>query len=63
MSGTRARIKPGRASLFGGIAVGIAGFVLWLAVTRELGLTSTPVLLLGLAVAVGVGAWIRLADL
>ena len=63
MSGVRARIRPGRASLIGGIAVAIAGFVLWLGVTREMGLTSTPVVVLGLAVAAGIGAWIRLADL
>ena len=63
MSGARARIKPGRASLIGGVAVGIAGFVLWMAVTRELGLTSALVTLLGVAVAAGAGAWIRVADL
>jgi hypothetical protein len=59
----RARIKPGRASLIGGIAVGIASFILWAAVTRELGVATPVILLLGVCVAAGIGAWIRVADL
>lgn len=63
MSGQRARIKPGRASLIGGIAVGIASFIIWTAIARELH-AATPVwLAVGAIVAVGVGGWIRLADL
>ena len=63
MSGSRARIKIGKASLIGGIAVGIASMVLWVAVTRELGLSGVPVVALGLLVSAGVAAWIRAADL
>jgi hypothetical protein len=60
---TRTRIKPGRASLIGGIAVAIASFLLWAAVSHELGVDTTPVLVLGLAAAAGIGVWIRMADL
>lgn len=59
----RARIKTGKASLVGGIAVGVAVFVLWMAITRELGSAGTSVTIAGLLVAAGVGAWIRIADL
>jgi hypothetical protein len=63
MSERRARIKPGRASLIGGIAVGIASFVLWIGVTRELG-ADTPIwLILGVLVSGGIATWIRIADL
>ena len=37
MSAPRAALKPEKASLIGGIVVGIASMVLWVAVTRELG--------------------------
>ncbi len=63
MNAPRARIKRGKASLIGGIAVGVATLVLWLAVTRELGFASAPVVGLGLLVAACVAAWIRIADL
>jgi hypothetical protein len=63
MSQTRARIKPGRASLIGGIAVAVASFVLWTAVAHELGADTTGVLFAGLVVAACIGAWIRVADL
>lgn len=59
----RARIKTGKASLVGGIAVGIAVFVLWTAITRELGLAGTAAMVAGLVVATAIGAWIRIADL
>ncbi len=59
----RARIKTGKASLVGGIAVGIAGFVLWTAVARELGVATLPWLVAGAAVSAGIGTWIRIADL
>ena len=63
MNLTRTRIRPGRASLIGGIAVAIASFLLWAAVSHELGVDTTPVLVLGLAAAAGIGVWIRMADL
>ena len=56
-------IKKGRASLIGGIAVGIAVLVLWVAIARDLGLTSPATLLAGFLAAIAVAAWIRLADL
>jgi len=59
----RARVKTGKASLIGGIAVGIAVFVLWTAVAHELSADSVPMIGLGLLVAAGIGTWIRVADL
>jgi hypothetical protein len=63
MNQPRARIKPGRASLIGGIAVAVASFVLWFAISHELGVDSAAILVLGLLVAGGIGTWIRVADL
>jgi hypothetical protein len=63
MNQPRASIKTGRASLIGGIAVAIASFVLWFAISHELGVDTTVVLVLGLVVAGGIGTWIRIADL
>ena len=63
MSGSRSRIKPGKASLIGGIAVGIASFVLWTGVARELGAAPFSWIALGGLVSVGIAAWIRIADL
>jgi uncharacterized membrane protein YkvI len=57
------KIKPGRASLIGGIAVGIAVFVLWVALARDLGAVGDWPVMAGLAMASGIAAWIRLADL
>ena len=59
----RGKIKTGKASLVGGIAVAIAAFALWTVIARELGADTTGWLMLGLAVSAGVGAWIRIADL
>jgi hypothetical protein len=59
----RVRIKPGKASLIGGIAVGAAVFVLWAAITHELAADNAPVLIAGVLVAGVVAAWIRVADL
>ncbi len=59
----RARVKTGKASLIGGIAVGIAVFVLWTAVAHELAADSVPVIGLGFLVAAGIAMWIRVADL
>ena len=63
MSQPRARIKPGRASLIGGIAVGIAAFIIWTAIARELGYAGTVGIVTGAIAAVAIGAWIRIADL
>ena len=59
----RVRIKPGRASLIGGIAVAVASVALWVAAVVELGVASAPVVIVGVVLAVGIGGWIRLADL
>lgn len=63
MSAPRNHVTTGKASLIGGIVVGIASMALWVAVTRELGFHGTPVLALGLLVSAAVGTWTRLADL
>ena len=63
MSAPRARIKPGKASLIGGIAVGIASMVIWVAVTRELGYAGTPTMAIGFLVSAVIATWIRVADL
>ena len=63
MSQSRARIKPGRASLIGGAAVAVASFVLWAAVARELDAANPTVMIAGALVAIGIGTWIRIADL
>ena len=60
---TRARIKQGKASLIGGIAVGVAVLVLWSAIAHELAADNVVTLLIGLLVSAAVAAWIRLADL
>ncbi len=68
MSAPRAKINPGqikpsKSSLVGGMVVGIASLVLWLAVTRELGYGGLAVLGAGLLVSAAVAVWTRLADL
>jgi hypothetical protein len=63
VSQSRSRIKPGRASLIGGAAVAVASFVLWTAVSHELGADTPVVLMIGVVVAGCVGIWIRVADL
>jgi hypothetical protein len=57
------RIKQGKASLIGGIAVGVAAFVLWTAVAHELAADSVSAIIAGALVAVGIATWIRVADL
>ncbi len=57
------RIKSGKASLIGGIVVGVASFVLWVAIARDLRVDTVPWLFAGLVVSGGIGAWIRIADL
>ena len=63
MSASRRSVTTGKASLIGGVVVGIATLVLWLAVMRELGFSGTPALIAGLVVAGVAGVWTRLADL
>jgi lipopolysaccharide export LptBFGC system permease protein LptF len=57
------RIKQSRASLIGGIAVGIGVFVLWVAIARDLGAAGSVPLLLGALAGAAVGLWIWRADL
>ena len=63
MSRGRAHITTGKASLIGGMVVGIASMALWVAVTRELGFHGMPALAVGLLVSAAAGTWTRLADL
>ena len=56
-------IKQGRASLIGGIAVGLGSMALWVALARDLQHDSTGVLLLGGIVSALVALWIWKADL
>jgi hypothetical protein len=53
-------VKRGLPSLIGGIFTAIVTFVLWLLL---FGTASYGIIALGALVAVGLGAWIRLADL
>ena len=57
------RIKQGKASLIGGIAVGVAVLVLWTAVAHDLAADSAAIIAVGVLVAAGIAVWIRLADL
>jgi hypothetical protein len=57
------RLKRGRASLIGGIAVGIGIFGLWLLIERNLGYDGVGATGAGLVFAVVIGAWVRIADL
>jgi hypothetical protein len=57
------RIKQGKASLIGGIAVGVAVFVLWTAIAHELAADSAAAIAVGVLVAAGIAMWIRAADL
>ncbi len=60
---SRVRIKSGKASLIGGIVVGLASFALWTAIAHELRADTTLCLMAGMVVAAAIGVWIRLADL
>jgi hypothetical protein len=57
------QIKTSRASLIGGIAVGVAVMALWWAIAADLQAATTGVLAAGAAVAALVGLWIWQADL
>jgi hypothetical protein len=59
----QARVTQGKASLVGGIVVGIASFALWTAIARDLGAATAPLLAAGAIVSVAIGVWIRKADL
>jgi len=59
----RTRVKSSKASLIGGIAVGVVAFVLWTAVAHELRVDNAVVLIIGVLMAVTIAAWIRAADL
>jgi len=58
-----ARIKQGKASLIGGIAVGFASFVLWAGAADQFGAATPAWLAVGVVVSAGIAAWIRVADL
>jgi hypothetical protein len=53
-------VKRALPSLIGGIFTAIVAFTLWLLL---FGTGSVPLIALGALIAVGLGAWIRLADL
>ncbi len=55
-----AHVKRALPSLIGGIFTAIVTFVLWLLL---FGTASYGIVVLGALVAIGLGAWIRLADL
>ncbi len=57
------QIKKSRASLIGGLAVGVAVMALWTAIARDLGSASPGVLASGGVVAALVALWIWKADL
>jgi len=57
------RVKQGKSSLIGGIAVGIAVLALWTAIAHDLASDSFVTLAVGVLVAAGIATWIRVADL
>jgi hypothetical protein len=64
-SGARLPAKRSVASLVGGVVIALGCFVLWVLVASQLahGTPSIPVIAAGAAVALGIGVWIRVADL
>ena len=56
----QARVKRSMPSLIGGIFTAIVAFVLWLLL---FGIGNIATIALGALVAIGLGIWIRLADL
>lgn len=58
--GTATRLKRSQASLFGGVACGIAAFVL---VLLLMGGPSVASVAAALIIGGALGAWVRLADL
>ncbi len=63
MTAQRVPIKAGKASLIGGIFVGIACFLLWAGIARQSGADTLPWLAIGAVVSACVATWIRMADL
>lgn len=62
--GTRAApVKRNIASLVGGYVIAIGCLVLFLLVASELTALTWPVVAAGLLFALGIGVWIRVADL
>jgi len=61
----RPSVKRNVASLVGGVVIALGCFVLWVLVASQLGggAPSVPVIAAGAAVALGIGVWIRIADL
>ena len=61
----RSPVKRNVASLVGGVVIALGCFVLWVLVASQLagGPPSVPVIAAGVAVALGIGVWIRVADL
>jgi len=55
-----AHVKRALPSLIGGIFSAVVVFILWLLL---FGTSSIGMIVLGALVAIGLGAWIRLADL
>ena len=53
-------VKRALPSLIGGIFTAIVAFVLWLLL---FGAGNVPLIILGAVLSIGLGAWIRLADL
>jgi hypothetical protein len=56
-------IKRGRASLVGGIAVGVAVLALWMVLAHDLAVDTSAMIVCGALVAIAIAAWIRIADL
>ncbi|HET6183092.1 MAG TPA: hypothetical protein VFA03_05800 [Acetobacteraceae bacterium] len=65
MRGRAPPVKRSIASLVGGIAIALGCLILWLLVAFELagGFPGWAAIAGGLAFALVVGAWVRLADL
>ncbi len=57
------KLKRGKASLIGGIGVGLCVLVLWFAGMHELGASGIGAGVVGLLLSGGIAAWVRLADL
>lgn len=57
------QIKKGRASLIGGIAVGLCVMALWTAIARDLAGATDLVMAAGALVSALVALWIWQADL
>ncbi len=60
---SQAKLKRGPASLIGGFATGLCVLLLWLGIEYEAGAASVLASAIGVAVAAGVAAWVRVADL